>query len=186
MMGTKGLRVVLFTSRNKDNKDRLKGFKERTKTFVSDAQLESLIESFREFSRRGLPGEFCRFYISINTRDPQKIKRSLMHYLIDNDEVNISKIETKLSSIAQRSENAAERKWLFDYDGEDADLSDFLSELSTYAGDGVGVEVEDTPNGYAVIVSRGFDTRELLERWGDVVELKRDALLCIDWMTNPE
>ena len=38
-----------------------------------------------------------------------------------------------------------------------------------------------TPNGHAVIVSRGFDTRELMQKWGSTVELKKDEMLCVDW-----
>ena len=41
-----------------------------------------------------------------------------------------------------------------------------------------------TPNGYAVILEHGFDTRELLSKWKDV-ELKRDDMLCIAWNCRP-
>jgi len=37
-----------------------------------------------------------------------------------------------------------------------------------------------TVNGYAVIVSHGFDTRNLLKKWFDV-ELKRDDYICCFW-----
>lgn len=42
------------------------------------------------------------------------------------------------------------------------------------------ISVQPTPNGYAVIVAHGFDTRELLANY-PFVELKRDAMLCVDW-----
>ena len=41
-----------------------------------------------------------------------------------------------------------------------------------------------TPNGYAVVLEHGFDTRELLSKWKDV-ELKRDDMLCIAWNCRP-
>lgn len=40
-----------------------------------------------------------------------------------------------------------------------------------------------TPNGYAVVVDNGFDTRKLLEKWSNV-SLKKDAMLCFAWKTK--
>ena len=45
-----------------------------------------------------------------------------------------------------------------------------------------------TVNGHAVIVSRGFDTRDLVSYWNDPeeVSLKRDAKLLWTWAQTPE
>ena len=176
---TDGLRVVLFTSRNKDNK-RLPNFKERTRTFISDKPVEDLSGTFESFANKGVEGELSRLYISINPRDPAKIKKALMHYLIDAEDVDLCKLDTKLSSIAQRSENSLTRKWMFDYDDSEENLAEFLDDIKTMAIDNRIDMVYKTPNGYAVVVDHGFDTRELLGKWHNV-ELKRDALLCYSW-----
>jgi hypothetical protein len=58
----------------------------------------------------------------------------------------------------------------------------FAEEIKTY---GVEVEVHKTKNAYAVISSRGFDTRELMKRWKDTdVTLKRDAMLYVKCETK--
>lgn len=83
---------------------------------------------------------------------------------------------------------AAERKWLFDFDIKDADvIQEFLDELSEHAGEEVDIEVvKFTPNGYAVVTSRGFDYRELCNdyRWKDYVECKKDDMLYIESKTK--
>ena len=45
-----------------------------------------------------------------------------------------------------------------------------------------------TVNGNAVVVSRGFDTRDLVSYWNDPeeVSLKRDAKLLWTWARTPE
>ena len=45
-----------------------------------------------------------------------------------------------------------------------------------------------TVNGHAVVVSRGFDTRDLMSYWNDPeeVSLKRDAKLLWTWSRTPE
>ena len=55
--------TVLFKSRNKDNKH-LEGFKERSKTFLSDKSFEELTEKFKQFAEEGVSGELSRFYRS--------------------------------------------------------------------------------------------------------------------------
>jgi hypothetical protein len=65
---------------------------------------------------------------------------------------------------------------MFDFDINDVEkFEEFL--------DDVGFNLENafkTPNGYAVI-TKHFDTRELLKKWGDSVTLKRDDMLCYEW-----
>ena len=118
-------------------------------------------------------------YVSVNARDEEKVKRELMHELFDNN-VELTKLQSKLASLAAKSKCAAEKKWMFDFDSEDKDLlNNFVSELEYLTE--LEPEVHKTPNGYAVVVSRGFDTRDLLSRY-EFVELKRDDMLCLKWL----
>ena len=91
--------TVLFKSRNKDNKH-IEGFKERSKTFLSDKPVEELITKFKQFAEEGIEGELSRFYRSVNSRDIKKANTKLVHYLIDNPELPPHKLQTKLVSLA--------------------------------------------------------------------------------------
>lgn len=200
-MGDK-LKVVLFNSRNKDNKH-LNNYKQRTESFLTNKNPESLVDKFNEFVGKGVPGEMSRFYISVNNRDNTKLKKSLLHYLIENDDYDMSKVQNKTVSLASKSENRSESKWLFDFDKidkypeddyswankkgssdklMDKMISKFLEELEEHINKNK-IKKHKTPNGYAIIVSHGFDTREILSRWSNVT-LKRDDLLCYKWKTN--
>ena len=72
LMAKEGLRVVLFKSRNKDNRD-LDGFKERSVGFVSTRGMDQLEAEFQDFVRKGVPGELCRMYVTVNRRDNDKV-----------------------------------------------------------------------------------------------------------------
>lgn len=183
MSNERKLRVVLCKSRNKDNKD-LEGFKERSVSFLSRKSDSELFGEFRAFVEDGLNGEMSRLYVSVNERDNEKIQKQLMHHLVDND-VDMGKLDTTVASIAAKKENRAENKWLFDFDDGGELLDEFLDDLRESFTDEVErhVSIRKTPNGYAVIVDKGFDTRELLNKWKSV-ELKRDDMLCIDWDFN--
>lgn len=177
------LRVVLFISRNKDNQG-LPDFVERRVAFVthkdySDDRLES---KFDAFVSQGVDGEFCRMYMSVNARDENKVRKALIHELIDKDDFSLSSISPLVASIAARKENALEKHWMFDFDSSDeSKLHRFVDDVkTTQCGE---VSLCKTPHGFAVISERGFDTRELLAKWPDVT-LKRDDLLCIYWKTN--
>ena len=113
LMAKEGLRVVLFKSRNKDNRA-LDGFKERSVGFVSTRSLDQLEAEFQDFVRKGMPGELCRMYVTVNRRDNAKVLRGLQHYLLDHPEVSAASLPSKLSSIAEQVENAADYHWLFD------------------------------------------------------------------------
>lgn len=178
-MTNKNLKVVLFVSRNKDNK-LLVGFKERKKNFLTTKEPEELQKEFNAFVNDGLVGEVSRFYISVNSRDNEKIQQSLQHYLLDNN-VDMSKIDSKIASIAAKQENALEHKWLFDCDFKDMlEMDRFKWEIiRKYLPEG-NFLIKETLNGYALVVHQGFDTRELLAKYPDV-ELKRDAMLLFDW-----
>lgn len=94
----KDLDVVLFTSRNKDNKH-IENFKERRMSFVTNKTPRELLSEFEAFVKNGLDGEMSRFYISVNSRSNTKVQKALIHYLIDN-EINIAKLPSILASIA--------------------------------------------------------------------------------------
>lgn len=177
------LKVVLFVSRNKDN-NKLEGFKERRVSFLTDKTVEDIQGDFKDFVRRGKHrGEVSRFYISVNSRDEDKIRKGLIHYLVDHEDLNMAQLERRVASIASLKENAKEKRWLFDFDEDSHLINDFVQEVRDNLPSDFEVIPHKTPNGYAVVVGRGFDTRELLSRWVNV-ELKRDDMLCVDWGTK--
>lgn len=174
--------TILFKSRNKDNKH-LEGFKERSKTFLSDKPVEELINKFKQFAEEGIEGELSRFYRSVNSRDIKKANTKLVHYLIDNPELPPHKLQTKLVSLASEKNCAVESKWLFDYDVEDGygldRFKEFADDVVMYLPDDHTTTASLTNTGYAVIVRQGFDTRNLLKKWENT-SLHRDGMLFID------
>ena len=182
----KPIHVVLFCSRNKDNKH-LPDFKERRKSFITHKTPDELDSEFWHFVAEGQPGEMCRFYYSVNARDPQKIHTELMHFLFDNPDFNLCSIMPKLAGIAAKKECALEKKWMFDFDLDNSEcVQRFLVDISFFLNKTLNPKLyipklHKTPHGYAIVVDHGFDTRELMEDWGDIVTLKRDDLLCVNW-----
>ena len=173
------LKVVLFVSRNKDNKH-LYNYTQRKKSFLSNKTVEELEETFIDFVNKGLDGKMSRMYLSVNSRDEKSVKRELMHELFD-DNVELTKLDSKLASLAAKSKCAAEKKWMFDFDSKNESLlNEFVKELEVLSEELKPV-VYKTPNGYAVVVERGFDSRELLGKY-PFVELKRDDMLCVKWI----
>lgn len=180
---TESLHVVLFCSRNKDNED-VEGFEQRNRKFLTRHTPEELEERFDEFVAAGVPGEMCRFYMSVNARDNEKTCRNLMHWLVDNPDQDMAHIESRTVSIAAKAECQAEKKWMFDFDADPALFDDFKTDI--LACDAcVEVEAFPTPNGLCVVTSRGFDVRKLDfgGKWRDV-ELKKDADRCVMWKTK--
>ena len=186
------LRVHLLCSRNKDNAH-IEGFKERRCSFVArDCDVESVERKFERFVVEGRTGEMCRWYSSLNPRDPDKVCRRLIHRLVDGN-VDIAHLQGDVAGIAARAECAAEKRWFFDFDDPNAGtLAEFKADL-WHAGGFLAngetnlIEVRKTPHGFAVVVPHGFDTRELLDPetgWGDKATLKRDDLLIRAWDTN--
>lgn len=180
----KDYKVIFFISRNKDNGDIL-GFKERRESHFRHYDEDKMRAKFKDFVNRGVPGEFCRMYVSNNARDPKKVHKELLKLLIDKDDFNFDYLEPTVAGLAAKKECAAENKWFFDFDDNDSyHLHDFIlgiQESDPY----VEVSYTPTPHGYAVIANRGFDTRRLLETWKDVATLKRDDLICVDWEFKP-
>lgn len=182
------MRIVLFVSRNKDNKETIPNFKERTVRFLTTLPIEEIEKQFDFFVNCGLPNEFSRCYISLNERANKTTKKALLHKLID-EEVNLASLQSIAVSIAAKKENSAGKQWLFDFDSQDKTLlaefvSDVERESSQYQNsEPVQISTQKTVNGYAVIVNHGFDTRNLLKKWSDV-ELKRDDYICCFWKHN--
>ncbi|MDQ8820611.1 hypothetical protein [Streptococcus ruminantium] len=176
----KELKVCLFISRNKDNRD-VVDFKKRKKSFVTTKSIDDLKNEFDSFVNAGRFGEVSRFYISVNSRDNKKIQKSLQHYLLDNV-LDLSKIDSKIASIASKPENALEHKWLFDCDFDNVhNMNDFerdVRESLTCENDEI-VRYK-TMSGYALVVPHGFDARVVLSCWPNV-ELKRDGMLLCDY-----
>lgn len=186
--------TILFVSRNKDNRD-VENFNQRKKSFVSTKKPEDLLKEFEVFVNEGVENEFSRFYVSINSRSNTKTFKALQHKMLD-EEFNLATMPQRIAAIASKTENAYEKnKWLFDFDPiENVDLEE---SLKTFVEDvhqaynetenrkePLEVITHKTPNGYAVITNQRFDTRKLMEKWKDNVELKRDDLLCYAWKTK--
>lgn len=184
---TSGLHyVVLFSSRNKDNKD-VEGFHERKRSYYRTDDREKIMRDFNDFVNHGVPGEMCRLYISLNARDDKKVRKALIHMLIDEDDFPLDYIESKLAGIAAKKENASEKHWFFDYDSElSVDrVADKIYEIDKT----LNPYPLKTPNGYAIIVEHGFDTRELMKYCEEnkiEVSLKRDDLICYHWKTKED
>jgi hypothetical protein len=178
----KPIRVCLMVARNKDNKE-IEGFKESRRAFLTTKNRDELQNEFESFIHEGNNKEFCRLYLSVNARDPQKIYKEFLHFLIDEPNFNLTHTQSKLAGIGAKKECALEKKWMFDFDCEDEDkLHEFIEDITIrYCDTMIGVGGHKTPHGYALVVSHGFDTRELMKKWENIVTLKRDDLLCVDW-----
>lgn len=199
------LTVIVFMSRNKDNKE-IPGFKERRKAFtVSEKSLSTkdgniaVNRLFYNFVKDGKPGELSRLYISINKRSNEKTFIALQHEML-NRKFNLATMPQKIASIAARKENAYDPKnlfWLFDFDRIDGlsdnefdnKIQEFVEDVKlTYTLtkgeylDGL-MFMRKTVTGAAIIVGDHFNTRELLKRWPNVT-LKRDDLMLVVWKEN--
>ena len=188
-------KVAFFVSRNKDNQN-VVGFKERKETLFCQDVYE-LEEKFDKFVNEGKKGETSRLYVSVNDRDEDKARKALVCALVM-EEVPLEKVKTKAVSLAMKPENAATKKWLFDFDCDsEEEMLAFTTALAWREGaPTTAVEmVRKTKNGYAVVVAHGFDTRGFLDEWNERlkkqnpnwgVELKKDAMLLWTWATKTE
>lgn len=173
-------RVVLFRSRNKDNKD-IENFKQRSKSFLTLYDDDKVLKEFHDFAEEGLAGETCRLYVSVNEVDYKSVMKQFTKFLIDEDfDYEPHKVMSKLASLGSLKENKTTKHWLFDFDSYDSELyAEFAKEVHDIMerdGRPYWGEEKITPNGWHLVISHGFDTRELMRKWGDVVELKRDAM----------
>lgn len=175
--------VVLLVSRNKDNAN-IPNFKERRKSFITHLKWDKLKKDFNSFVNQGVPGEFCRLYLSVNARDGVKIHKELLHFLIDNPDFNLCSLNSKIAGIAAQKECAKEKRWMFDFDlANHLKMHEFCLDIINIDNT-IQIEVCNTPHGYAIITNKGFDTRTLMEKWGEFVTLKRDDLVCLFWATT--
>lgn len=197
-MHTPRYRAYFITARYKDNP----GMKDservtsRIATLVDEArtspeQIDKILASM--VARIGYPGQRLRFYKSLNLRDGDKLQRHLMHSLIDN-EMNMAKMPSKIVSLAMQPGCALEKQWLIDIDPlEDSqheqpalfeiDFEETVFDIEHAVKSHFPFDEHDkivrhaTPNGYALVVPHGFDTRELINKFGAYVTVKKDALL---------
>lgn len=177
----KEVRVVLLVSRSKDNKN-VPNFVERRSTFISDYNNDDLIPYFEEFVDNGQDGELSRMYCSVNTRDMNKVHTALIHYLIDHPDTNLCSIKSIVASIAAKQENAATKRWMYDFDVNDQNLAEeFCSELKSIDAT-INSTIYKTPHAFAIICEHGFDERKLDSKWKQYdISLKKDDMLCIAW-----
>ena len=181
------LYVYLMCSRNKDNKD-IPNFKERAKTILEYRENEDkVIDAFKSFAAKGVPGEQTRLYRSVNSRNEEKIREEFIIRLL-REKPSMTQLNRTLASVAQQVQNRDESKWLFDFDVDDDKLAlGFINDITNYGFVFNQIEMYKTPHGYAIIVPHGFDTRELMEKWKDYdITLKKDELLFLDMITNGE
>lgn len=182
------LYVYLICSRNKDNKD-IPNFKKRAKTILEYKENEDkVIEGFKNFAAKGVPGEQTRLYRSVNSRNEEKIREELIIRLL-RDKPSMTQLNRTLASVAQQVQNRDESKWLFDFDVDNYFFkTEFINDIVKVSNiEEDNIESFSTPHGYAIIVPHGFDTRELMENWKDYdITLKKDELLFLDMITNGE
>lgn len=180
------LYVYLMRSRNKDNKD-IPNFKQRDETILEYKENEDkIIEAFKSFAAKGLPGEQTRLYRSVNSRNEDKIREEFIIRLL-RDKLSMTRLNHTLASVALQVQNRDDGKWLFDFDVDDELLmNDFVHEIVMYSEIPLlEIKVYKTPHGYAIIVPHRFDIRGLMEEWkGYDITLKKDDLLFLDMITN--
>lgn len=175
------MKVVFFVSRNKDNRD-VPNFKERKETFF-EKSAEDTERRFKHFVEDGQPGEYSRYYVSVNNRDMEKTQKDLMCYFVQNNlSVRLAGLETLACSMAMKPENAATKYWLFD-------LNEMTKEQALEFQDWTNVTslLRQTKSGYALVTFSRFDYRDVLnraEKAGYKVELKKDAQLFVKGLTK--
>ena len=175
--------VVLFVSRNKDNKH-IPNYVERRDSFITREPFDSsrLKAKFTNFVNEGLPGELSRMYYSVNSRKEENVYTDLLHFLVNEPDFNLCSINSKLASIASSHTNAKTKHWLFDFDIDDENkMNDFCNDIKNIDPNIVIIS-RKTPHGYGIVTDRRFDVRSLQEKWSDSMTLKRDDMLCVDWM----
>lgn len=187
------LRVVSFVSRPKDNTE-VEDFVNRKTSFVSTMTDEELVPIFEAWARQGKKNEFSRMYISLNKRNHKTIQLSLMHYLLDNQDLNLGSLDSRIAMIATQPEHALESKYFYDFDADAEQLKEFLSDLATAYEETKKINkkltgefkfsVRTTPNYYAVVLEERFKTDWVDEKWKELATLKKDALYCAAWYLN--
>ena len=189
------LRVISFVSRPKDNTE-VEGFINRKTSFISTMTDEELVPIFVAWAKQGKKNEFSRMYVSLNKRNHKTVQLSLMHYLLDNQDLNLGSLDSRIAMIAAQPEHALESKYFYDFDADAEQLKEFLSDLAIAYEETKKINkkltgeftfsVRTTPNYYAVVLEQRFKTDWVEEKWKGLVELKKDALYCAAWHLNDE
>ena len=187
------LRVISFVSRPKDNIG-VEDFVNRKTSFVSTMTDEELVPIFEAWAKQGKKNEFSRMYASLNQRNHKTVQLSLMHYLLDNQDLNLGSLDSRIAMIAAQPEHALESKYFYDFDAGAEQLKEFLSDLAIAYEETKKINkkltgeftfsVRTTPNYYAVILEQRFKTDWVDEKWKELVTLKKDALYCAAWHLN--
>ena len=187
------LRVISFVSRPKDNIE-VEDFSSRKTSFISTMTDEELVPIFEAWAKQGKKNEFSRMYVSLNKRNHKTVQLSLMHYLVDHQDLNLGSLDSRIAMIAAQPEHALESKYFYDFDADAEQLKEFLSDLAIAYEETKKINkkltgeftfsVRTTPNYYAVILEQRFKTAEVEEKWKDLVTLKKDALYCAAWHMN--
>lgn len=166
------LKVINFMSRNKDNKE-IEGFRPRSKFIVTERDVKDFEDEWREFVDGGVDGEFSRFYVAVNERDEGKVRKKMMIRLLEHEPAMTSAtINNTLVSCAMQKECAVTKKWLIDFDGTNEQWYPFLKDLCDYA---IDFYHYPTVHGRGVVVNHGFDTRDLIKKYGDIITIHKDG-----------
>ena len=155
---------------------------------------EELTPIFEAWAKQGKNKEFSRMYVSINKRNHNSVQLDVMHYLLDNQNLNLGSLDSRIAMIAAQSEHALEKRYFYDFDGSEKQLEKFIDDLKLayeetkatnkkLEGD-LKYIIKKTPNFYAVILEQRFKTIWVDEKWNDLATLKKDALYCAAWYLN--
>ncbi len=132
------------------------------------AQLKSKIKLY--------PGVW-RIYQTVNRRNPVAAQRMLQIELINSPIDNSEKVDTIWKSCLLKCK--AENKWLLDIDTKDYDTIDIIiNSLHNKYKVNIHHSIH-TPNGKHIICD-GFDNREFLETFGNIVTIKKDAYVFVE------
>lgn len=170
LLSDQPIHIILFVSRNKDNKQ-FPGVTQRKQVFLTTYPTDSLKLKilFNDFVNHGKNNETSRMYVSVNARDNKKLKKSLLHYLIENDDVNMANLQALSASLAMNFKLAAEKNRMFDFDVDSKEkVNEFVSDLVQRGASKDHIEIGKTPHGYYVVINRGVDLRGLVDTMPDV------------------
>lgn len=176
---------AIFSSRNKDNED-VKNFKVRHKSLVytNDKELQ---DQFNLFVEQGVWGETSRCYVSYNETDDEKMCYSLVHeplYRIQQGQIPELKQVVQLAiAESNKKSNLSVKKCLVDVDSTSKGVLENVLEI--LENDNVPIEVVyETPNGYHVLCSRGFNP--LLLKDFPHVEIKGTNGSLLKWIATKD
>lgn len=176
---------AIFSSRNKDNEG-VKNFKVRHKSLVytSDKELQ---DQFNLFVEQGVWGETSRCYVSYNETDDRKMCYSLVHELLNRIQQGqipeLNQVVQLAIAESNKKSNLSVKKCLIDVDSKSKGVLENVLEI--LENDNVPIEtVYETPNGYHVLCSRGFNP--LLLKDFPHVEIKSTNGSLLKWIATKD